>query len=177
MATQTELQGLKQAVEYLWQNKDRYVIEKLKEQLRKLGYPENVIAAATEKVYLGTSKEGLSSEGKGVGGARQSFFDFRSKKVYRSLGEKVLDFFVGFFGILVLFWIFVVIAAIFGIHLFSFGPLPGTPFFVFAVQIFGIFYFWKRRRFLARGLLSAILIPLLLAGVVIAYVFLVFKVF
>ena len=172
MATQTELQGLKQAVEYLWQNKDRYVIEKLKEQLRKLGYPENVIAAATEKVYLGTSKEGLSSEGKGVGGARQSFFDFRSKKVYRSLGEKILDFFAGFFGILVLHLLFGV-----GGGLLRYGPLSGISLLVFVVQIVLIFYFWRRRRYLARGLLSAILIPLLLVGVAIAYVFLVFKVF
>lgn len=81
---------------------------------------------------------------------------------YTSTGKKVGDFFLGFFGVLILNFI---LAFIFG-FLFIFANLYWMNLFIsIAISLALIFLFFKKnRRFIAIGIIAMMLIPILVFG-------------
>ena len=106
---------------------------------------------------------------------KTSFWDFKSKKVYTNIGDKILDF----LGALIIASIPINFlgSKIFSIRYEQFGAIDpydevfsisnilpsliGT-FVVILLFILGIFYFWKRRRYIAYGFLLQLVIAVLL---------------
>lgn len=137
--------GLDQAIEYLSQHKESYSLESLKIQLQNGGYPKELIDEAVAEVFLGKKRE----EGQARG-----FFDFQNKRVYKSFGSKLADFLFGFVGSIVVSWItYSLLGYIFGytFRYYVYGGVRGV--FVSIVLGAGVFYFWKRRHYFARGIL------------------------
>ena len=164
-------EGLQQAVAYLQLYISKYPYDVLKQQLRQNGYPDGIIEEATRQVFSGgtqqqapyssSASELLTGQAEGGGG----FFDIRRKRAYTSGGLKFLDFAVGLFGLLLIFrilgGIIEFVSDIFGFRLYGLGIFGLL--FVFgglylALPIAGIVYFWKRRRFLARGMLWGLIL-------------------
>ncbi len=114
---------------YLEENKAKYPRETLAGELRGGGYPEDEIQAGLQAVYGGV----------GVSPATFSFWDFRSVRTYHHGIEKFIDFVAGFFAALVFFT-----------ALPSFSGF--TPIVLF-VGILVIFSCWKKRRYVALGML------------------------
>ncbi|MCH7605025.1 hypothetical protein IID24_03510 [Patescibacteria group bacterium] len=163
-------ENVEQAVAYLRQNKERYAREALTEQMQKAGYSDEVIQSAADQVFseapIPPSLQTLTTQTSGRG---QSFFDLRSRKVYRSAGEKVIDFLTGFIGIhifgfvLNIFLSFLLGAlSIFGLRLYSLYFI--TPLALVVFYVGGIIYLWRRRRYIAIGILSTLLLGILLIG-------------
>lgn len=138
------LKNLDKAVNYLSQHKETYSLESLKVQLQNSGYPKELVDEAVAEVFLGKKRE----EGQARG-----FFDFKNTRTYKSFGSKLADFLFGFVGAIVLSWIiYGFLGNIFG-HGYAFGyGIIGV--IVSAVLGAGVFYFWKRRHYFARGILS-----------------------
>ena len=102
---------------------------------------------------------------------KTSFWEFRSVKIYTSLGEKLLDFFVGLMipGLAADIFLSRLAAFMyeqakqeylqFSIKDFLSASLP--LFIVDVILIFGLFYFWKRRRHLAYGFLISLIFVIL----------------
>jgi len=97
-------------------------------------------------------------------------------KIYTEKKEKVIDFLIGFFGIPLGFGLFA--GGVSAFVQFLFSPAHKSS-FGFIAAIFGaivwlvalvvpiilIVYFWRRRRFIALGLLySIVVVPLILLG-------------
>lgn len=121
-----------QVLLYLRENKEKFSRETLMEQLRVSGYPEADITEGVSSVYDGVSLRETSP---------WNFWDFKTAHTYRSSSEKTLDALFGFFGPL-LFFVFL--------------PLG------FLLDLFFLFYFWKRRRYIAYGVLDRWIISFLL---------------
>lgn len=162
--------NLEQAVAYLRQHKGRYTTEVLTEQMQKAGYTDEVIQAAAARIFsevsLPTSSQASIKQAPEGG---QSFFDIRSRKVYRSGWEKVIDFLAGFIGIHILGFVLFIfsnvllgVLAIFGLRLYSLYFI--TPLALVVLYIGGIVYLWRRRRYIAIGILSTLLLGILLIG-------------
>ena len=130
--------NLEQAVTYLRENQHRHSPDILQEQLRAAGYSAEVV----QKAFAETTEKG-------------NFWDFRSKRIYHSLKEKLIDGGVGFVlsGILVpllgflLPWI---TGEIFGFWWAS-GILSST---FFVAEILATIYLWNKRRYFAIGMLG-----------------------
>lgn len=157
-----------QAVAYLRENREKFPPGTLREQLLHAGYPQAVIDAALAEVFGSPA----------AAGARPGFFNFRAPRTYRSFGEKIPDFLLGFFGVLIvnvaLSFFFGGASRIFGLYRFGygliFGPLLGLVFLVGEIAL--IFFFWKRRRWLAYGVLATwILAAIFVALGILAFFF------
>ncbi len=140
-------------INYFREYKDRFPKEVLKEKLITAGYPEKEVKEGIEVVY----------------GRRKDFRELETAKLYTTSGQKLLDFLIGFFAPEI-----VSIVVYFLLYLFSFYfKVYFHSLFIFFIllililvgQIFGIFYFWKKRKYLALGLLFALLFPFIVLGV------------
>jgi len=167
--------NLEQAVAYLRQNRERYTREVLTEQMQKAGYADEVIRVATARVFseVPSPPSVQTTEG------GQSFFDLRSRKIYRSAGERVIDFLVGFIGIHILGFVFNIaltsllsILNIFGLRLYSLYFI--TPLALVVLYVGGIVYLWRRRKYIAIGILSTLLLGFLTTGFLITMLISVF---
>lgn len=98
-------------------------------------------------------------------------------KVYKEQKEKTIDFLIGFFGIPLGLGLITRLIAVLVEFLFPHGPrrsavefIPQNMLFIFwlvwiITPILLIIYFWRRRKFIASGLLYAVVIvPLVLLG-------------
>lgn len=139
---------------YLRGNKEKYPIEVLRKKLAGAGYPLDQIEEGIRVVYGGETPSLPSSK------AKTSFWDFRSVRVYRSGGEKIIDALFGFFvvGIFAPWLIFSI-----------FRSLVGFP-IILLFDIGSIMYLWRRRRFMAFGTLSFFGLSLL-SGFFLGYAF------
>jgi len=102
---------------------------------------------------------------------KTSFWDFKTPKVYTNIGERILDFLVGFFIPYLpirFLWIRIVsfrFKQLGEMRPHEYYPFPIREFLPFLILYFiiilllilGIFYFWKRRRHFARGLLVSLI--------------------
>lgn len=137
--------NLDNAVNYLSQHKETYPLESLKIQLQNNGYPKELIDEAVAEVFLGKKRE----EGQARG-----FFDFKNKRTYNSFGSKLADFLFGFVGAIAVSWfIYSLLSYVFGysFRYYLYSGIRGIA--VSIVLGIGIFYFWKRRHYFARGIL------------------------
>lgn len=145
---------------YLRENKDKFPQEVLRKKLVETGYPLNQIEEGIKIVYEGTPIPPVPPMPQ-----RTDFWDFKSIKIYTNFGEKLLDFLAGFFAPIIIGW---AISFLFGIlRFFIYYPFGGLSWIfylgILIAQIFGIFYFWKKRHYFARGLLFClILLPILI---------------
>jgi len=109
---------------------------------------------------------------------KTSFWDFKNPKVYTTPGESIIDFLLG--GYIMHLPISYLIYKIQSYKFMQFGEI-GTigeaaiptfsfknvlhfliPFFVLVIlTAIGVFYFWKRRRALAYGLLMSLIFDIL----------------
>jgi len=130
---------------YLQENKEKYSVEVLAGKLRSAGYPEDQIQEGVRLVYGG------GASGVAPTGAKTSFWDFRSIRVYRSGGEKIIDALFGFFvvGTLAPLPIFLI-----------FRGFVGFP-IMMLFYIGFVIYLWRRRKFMALGVLALFALPLL----------------
>ncbi len=142
---------------YLEENKAKYPRETLAGELRGGGYPEDEIQAGLQAVY-----------GVGEAAPHASFWDFRSVRVYRSKGEKFIDVLAGFFAPWISGVFFGFFSGLFGIGGPLFYPLRFVfmlfPIFFLIVDIWAIFYLWRRRHYFALGLLANFVIAALIIG-------------
>jgi len=146
------VEGLQQAIAYLQLYKSRYPFETLKQQLEQNGYPKDIIEAAIAEVFLGKPRQSVS--GLGLEGVKGSFFDFRHRKVYTAFWQKFVDFLIGFFGTLFLsLFLPGILRLVLQISSYRSQIAILSSFVVLAGAIAGIIYFWKRRHYLARGIL------------------------
>jgi len=147
-------------INYFKKYKDRFPKEVLKEKLINAGYPEEEVKEGIEIVY----------------GKKRNLRRLETTKLYITSAEKQLDFLIGFFAPGIVSTIFSLIVYYF-LHLLGFSfRVYFHSFFAFLIpiltlggHIFGIFYFWKRRRYLALGLLFALLFPFILLGLLILF--------
>jgi len=155
--------------EYLKANKDKFTLDVLRQKLLEAGYQKEVIDQAVLEVFqIGGVKPAVLK-------ATAGFFDFRNVKTYHTFGEKLVDFLIGWFlvGWLGSLLIYLVVVRFFSNFLDAYARYIFMLFsllVIFALHIFGIFYFWKRRHYLARGLVFAILLSIILATVFILWV-------
>jgi len=162
--------NLEQAVAYLRQHKGRYTTEVLTEQMQKAGYADEVIQAATARVFSEVPLPASSQASiKQTSEGGQSFFDLRSRKVYRSAWEKVIDFLTGFIGAPILGFVLSIFLnlligamTILGLRLYNLYFI--TPLALVVLYVAGIIYLWRRRRYIAIGILSTLLLGILLIG-------------
>lgn len=147
--------SLLRAVQYIREYKAQHPIDILRENLQKIGYPKELVDRAVS-IALGEKeiKDVLFEE-------KLKFFDFRTRHNYISFRERILDFLFGFFGILALYYFIYFLTST--LYLLS-GIL-------FLVHIGLIVYLWKRRHYIAHGLLFAILLPFLLVGLALLFFF------
>lgn len=76
-------------IEYLKDNKEKYPLETLYQELVKAGYPKKIIQEGMAEVY-----------GKSLFTHDENFWDrFKKEKIYISAGQKVGHFFIGLFVI------------------------------------------------------------------------------
>lgn len=143
----------KKAVDYLNQNKNKFDKAVLVSKLRSLNYPESVIQEAAQVVY--GQKGGRVSSSTG-------FFDFKNKRIYMSGGEEAIDFLFGLFGIGVLVWIIVAIISELG-YFFDEWMLLFIPIILILIMI----QMFKKRRYIFKGMLLAVLLPIIAAFVAI----------
>jgi len=161
-------------VQYLQGNRSKYPVDALKKRLLESGYPANEIDTAVAEVFGGAAPAPVSA-------GTRSFFDFRTPRTYVSFGKKLGDFLFGFFGVFVVNIVLggfvgsllgIMVRSLIGYgsgyssSLPSLGPLLGVGLLI--IEIWLIFYFWKRRHYLARGILFALLLPLILIVIGIA---------
>ncbi|OHA47757.1 MAG: hypothetical protein A2806_01520 [Candidatus Terrybacteria bacterium RIFCSPHIGHO2_01_FULL_48_17] len=152
------------ALRYLLENSTRYPKDVLMKNLKDAGYPESEIAAALKQLAQ-PLQPGVTRDG--------GFFDFKNKRFYKSVWQKVGDFAFGFFGFWVIGYIFSrLLYAFIPFRFFAYGPLA-LRFFPVLVSL-GIFigvimYFWKRRRWISYGVLATFVIGFLLAGIVLLF--------
>lgn len=139
------------AVLYIQQHKDKYSVDELKKKLQESGYPENVIAEAEKSALsVSVSTDGAIAEN-------------------ISRGKKIVDFLMGFFGyylfnFITLFFVgWIIRVLFFGVGLISFGA-----------SIYLYFYFRKRRKYVARGILTAFILSILLVIAVFLFLFFIF---
>jgi len=145
------------ALRHLRENAGKYPKEELVKQLRVAGYPEAEIASAVLRFEKGNSVAAAPSG---------DFFDFKTPRVYTSVGQKIGDFVTGFFGYLV----FSVLSSFLFYSLFRFAVF-GAPFALrffpgllsFGIAIAAIIYLWKRRRWVCYGMISLLLVSVSLA--------------
>lgn len=165
-------------LKYLRGNKDKFSQQVLKEKLVGAGYPRDQIGEGIRIIYGGEVPPSPAA------GAKTSFWDFKSARTYTSSGEKFVDFLAGFFAppvaVFVSSFFFGGFFNILGLmprsFFYGFGPLTWIfPLAGFIFHIWAIFYFWKRRRYLARGLLFILILPLTFIGIGIFIFFVLFR--
>lgn len=145
--------SLKRAIQYIKEHRAQHPINSLRENLQKAGYPKELVDGAVSAAFGGKGINDILS------GEKLTFFDFRTRHNYTSFRERILDFLFGFLGIYALyFFIYFLTPAL--------SLLSGV---VFLAHIGLIIYLWRRRHYIARGLLFTILLPILL--VVLALIF------
>ena len=128
--------GVTRAIEYLEQYKDRYSLEKLKQQLVQNGYPKDIIDKAVYEVFVGPDRgKTITDDSKKWRG----FSDFKHRRTYASFGARLGDFLIGFF-VTVLAWL-----------LIPFSLL------IFIGLVAGVIYLWKRRYYIAVGMILAVI--------------------
>jgi hypothetical protein len=142
-------------IDYLRENKDKFSQEVLRKKLIEAGYPKDQIEEGIRIVY-----EKLPIPLSPPEAPREtSFWDFKSVKIYTNFGEKLLDFLAGFFAPIIIGW---GISWLLGISAYFMYPSFGFRWIlslgILIAQIFGIFYFWKRRHYFARGLLFCLIL-------------------
>ncbi|GEM_PF-1310879 len=147
-------------INYLRENKNKFPQEVLKRKLIEASYPKDQIEEGIRIVYEGfVPKEKIS------------FWDFKSIKIYKTFREKLLDFLAGFFtpaifGLGIYFLLGILSAFIYPFYPFRYFFSLFRIFLlaILGIQIFGIFYFWRKRKYLARGFLFSLILPLILIG-------------
>jgi hypothetical protein len=117
--------------------------------LRKEGVHEEIIEEAREAVF-----------GRSVAGPERaehdSLWNFYDKKIYIQTSQKWTDFFLGLFGLSLPLYIFVAIDHFIGFIL---------AWALLLFQIFCIFYFWQRRKFISYGcIVATVCVPIFLFG-------------
>jgi len=157
------------AAAYLRENKGRHSKEVLVEQMQKAGYSDQVIQAAVTQVFSGVAVPPTSQSSDTRATERsQGFFDLRNRKVYDSVGGKVIDFFAGVVAIFLGFFVYTFVnfflgfLTIFGLRLYILSFIPSIVLLVFYVG--GILYLWKRRKYIAIGMLSLLLLGIIVIG-------------
>lgn len=129
-------EGLQQAIAYIQLYKSKYPVETLKQQLEQNGYPKDTIDKAVYEVFVGPDRDKtVTDDSKKWRG----FSDFKHRRTYTSFGARLGDFLIGFF-VTVLAWL-----------LMPFSLL------VFIGLIAGIIYLWKRRYYIALGMILAVI--------------------
>lgn len=159
-------------VTYFQENKSTYSQEILIQKLREAGYREEDIQEGVRFVYFGLSGVSaavLSRKGK-------NFFGFKNTRVYSTTGEKIRDF---LFGLIAIPLVFSILFGLLGVdslfrpsydynyryrqgYYFSTGSILSL-----LVEIGLVFYLWKRRRFIAYGVIFPLIFSFLrVAGMV-----------
>lgn len=146
-------------IDYLQKNKDRFSFEILREKLIKAGYSISLIEEAAQLVYREApliEKEMVEEKVS----RPPSFWDFWHKKRYRSGKERLLDLAAGF-GFAIIFSIigfgFISLIRIVGF----FGYYIYYIFFLLYCLVFlgAIIYFLIKRKYIALGMICAVIIP------------------
>lgn len=125
------------------------------ENLQKAGYPKELVDRAVSAALGEKEINDIRSEEKLI------FFDFHTRHNYTSFRERILDFFFGFLSPYVLYFFIY----------FLTPALSLLAWVVFLAHIGLIVYLWRRRHYIARGLLFAILLPVLLVGLALLFFF------
>jgi len=157
-------------INYLKENEDKFPQEVLKKRLIEAGYPKDQIEEGIRIVYKGVS---IPPTPPGVA-RKTNFWDFKTIKIYTNFGEKILDFLAGFFAPIVIGLGIYLFFGILGFFIYPFRYLFWIfPLGILIAEIFGIFYFWRRRHYFARGLLFFLILPfiLILIGLFLLFLF------
>jgi hypothetical protein len=135
------------AIEYFEKNKGVMNEHTMVQYLRRQGIPEKIIEDAREIVF-GRAVFGPTPAEHG------SFWNFYDKKTYEGSSQKWADFFLGLFGLAIPLYIFVILD-----HFIGF--IIAWALLIF--QIFCIFYFRQRRKYISLGcIIATIFVPLVL---------------
>ncbi|MFA5831535.1 MAG: hypothetical protein WC878_06935 [Candidatus Paceibacterota bacterium] len=138
------------AVDYFHKNKDAMNVSDMVRYLRQEGVSERDIEEAKTAVF--EHRGGSPSESD-----YDELWNLCKKKTYAHAYQKLADFILGLFGFSLPIYLFVYLNHLVGFIL---------AWAIYIVQIFGIFYFWNRRRFVSIGsIIASIFIPMVLFGV------------
>ena len=135
------------AVQYLQENKDKYSLGELKEKLKSAGYSEDLVSEAEQDVFSGSSQK----------------------------GNKIKDFFKGFFGVVLL--VSLVCGIVVGVFSLFFGisEFIGLSIIIiialllFVAIIVAYFKIRKKKKYVARGILWGFFLYLLLVCLAVAF--------
>jgi hypothetical protein len=143
---------LQEIVKYLSQNKEKFSREILMAELRKAGYSDFDINEGATLVF--------------EQGDRNSFWNFKEKKIYLSSSEKWKDFLFGFFVPNAVYVSTVLIPFYGGV-----GGIITLP--LLLVEIYLIVYFFKIRKILSFGMIAGfVVVRVLLPAFFLSFYFL-----
>ena len=130
--------NLEQAIRYVREYQQRYSLDVLKKQLQSAGYSTEVV----QKALAETTEKG-------------NFWDFRSKKIYHSLKEKLIDGGLGFFLTGIVLPLLNFLPAMIGVRE---ALWYGYPNFFWIVEIAAMIYLWNRRRYFTIGMIVGLVL-------------------